>query len=57
MAHSTIAFDGIPSAALTERLYEIRRQERELLVEFLRALAEVDARKFYLEMAYPSLFN
>src|SRR5215208_3581625 len=49
-------FEGVDSEALTERLYEIRRQERELLVEFLHTLAEVDARKFYLDMAFPSLF-
>jgi hypothetical protein len=48
--------DHLPSSALTARLYEIRRQERELLVEFLVYLAEVDRRKLYLELGFPSLF-
>ena len=41
---------------LTGRLYELRRQERHLLVEFLAYLAEVDRRRLYLELGWPSLF-
>ncbi len=55
---NTIAssIECIPASALTARLYELRRQERELLVEFLRNLAEVDRRKVHLELGFPSLF-
>jgi len=49
-------FEGVPSSALTARLYEIRRQERSLLVEFLHTLAEVERRRVHLDLAFPSLF-
>src|SRR5438067_4640653 len=41
---------------LTDRLYQLRTQERALLVELLWHIAEVDRRRLYLEMAFPSLF-
>ena len=41
-------FEGVESSALTARLYEIRHQERALLVEFLHTLAEVDARALHV---------
>src|SRR5688500_12179412 len=41
---------------LTDRVYELRKQEREVLVELLWHIAEVDRRRLYLEMAFPSLF-
>jgi len=50
------SFEGVPSSALTARLYEIRRQERSLLVEFLHTLAEVERRRVHLDLAFPSLF-
>src|SRR5512134_2060192 len=51
------SFEGVPSSALTARLYEIRRQERSLLVEFLHTLAEVERRRVHLDLAFPSLFT
>jgi len=39
---------------ITARLYEIRKQERGLLVEFLTYLAEVDRRRLYLELGFSS---
>ena len=46
----------IPSHALTARLYELRKQERLLLVEFLAYLAEIDRRQLYLELGFSSTF-
>ncbi len=46
----------LPSHALTARLYEIRKQERGLLVEFLAYLAELDRRRLYLELGFSSTF-
>ena len=46
----------LPSHALTARLYEIRKAERTLLVEFLAYLAELDRRKLYLELGFSSTF-
>jgi len=46
----------LPSHALTARLYELRKQERELLVEFLAYLAELDRRQLYLELGFSSTF-
>jgi len=46
----------VPADALTARLYEIRQEERSLLVEFLAHLAELDRRKIVLALGYPSLF-
>ncbi len=42
--------------ALTARLYEIRGEERALLVEFLKYLAEIDRRKAAIEMGFSTLF-
>src|SRR3990170_1831091 len=47
----------VPSDALTVRLYEIRKEERALLVEFLAHLAELDRRRVVLALGYPSLFS
>jgi 5-methylcytosine-specific restriction endonuclease McrA len=47
----------LPDEALTRRLVEIRKQERSLLVEFLRYLAELDRRKTVVVQGYPSLFS
>jgi 5-methylcytosine-specific restriction endonuclease McrA len=46
----------LPSHALTARLYELRKQERALLVEFLAYLAELDRRRLYLEVGFSSTF-
>ena len=46
----------LPSHALTARLYELRKQERTLLVEFLAYLAELDRRQLYLELGFSSTF-
>ena len=46
----------IPSHALTARLYELRKQERTLLVEFLAYVAELDRRQLYLELGFSSTF-
>ncbi len=45
-----------PVDHLTARLYELRRRERDLLVEFLVYLAELDRRRAYLELGFSSLF-
>ena len=41
---------------LAARLYQLRGHERPLLPLLLRHLAEVDRRRLYLDMAFPSLF-
>ena len=41
---------------LTSRLYSLRASERQLLVEFLAYLGELDARKTYLELGFSSTF-
>src|SRR5678815_4210832 len=46
----------LPASALTARLYEIRKEERALLVEFLQYLNELDRRGTVLELGFPSLF-
>src|SRR5258708_2133649 len=43
---------GLSASALTGRLYTLRSSERVLLVEFLRALGELDARKAYLDAGF-----
>jgi hypothetical protein len=43
--------------ALVGRLLEIGKQERKLLVELLRYLAELDRRKAVISMGYSSLFS
>jgi len=52
-----IDLSTIPSSALTERLYAIRKKERALLVEFLHCLAELERRKAYLTAGYGSLYD
>jgi len=42
---------------LTSRLYELRSKERELLVEFLAHLGELDRRKVALDLGFPSSFE
>lgn len=42
---------------LVGHLVQIRRQERNLLVEFLLYLAEVDRRRTVLDLGFPSLFS
>ncbi len=46
----------LPADALTARLYEIRKEERALLVEFLEYLVEVERRRLFLELGFPSMF-
>src|SRR5678816_3895769 len=46
----------VPASALTARLYEIRTEERALLVEFLHYLNELDRRRTVLELGFSSLF-
>jgi hypothetical protein len=47
----------VPGHELTERLYQLRVKEREQLVEFLVYLGELDRRKLYLDLAFPSCFQ
>src|SRR5688572_13882763 len=47
---------GLPVSALVSHLYEIRKAERALLVEFLRYLNELDRQKAVLELGFSSLF-
>jgi hypothetical protein len=48
---------GLLSAGeLMSRLYSLRSAERQLLVEFLGYLGELDARKTYLELGFSSMF-
>ncbi len=47
----------LPDETLTRRLFEIRKQERSLLAEFLGYLAELDRRKTVVAQGYPSLFS
>jgi 5-methylcytosine-specific restriction endonuclease McrA len=50
------ALAALPDETLTRRLFEIRKQERRLLVEFLRYLAELDRRRAVVAQGFPSLF-
>jgi len=47
----------LSDADLVGRLVQLRKQERSLLVEFLRYLGEVDRRKTALGLGFPSLFS
>jgi hypothetical protein len=47
---------GVPTSALTQRLYDIRDGERALLVEFLANLAELDGRRDFLDLGFRSCF-
>src|SRR5262245_17851497 len=42
---------------LTARLFELRKEERHRMVEFLAYLAEVDRRRLYLALGFSSMFN
>src|SRR5258705_835948 len=44
-------------AELTSRLYELRSDERQLLVEFLAHLGELDRRKVAVDLGFPSSFE
>lgn len=46
----------LESSALTARLYDLRQQERALLVEFLQYLAEVERRRVHIAAGFPSLY-
>ena len=46
----------LPSDELTSRLYSLRVAERQLLVEFLAYLGELDMRKVFLELGFKSTF-
>jgi len=48
--------NGVDKEKLVAHLYELRRQERGLVVEFLWYLSEVERRRVHLEMGFPSLF-
>ena len=50
------SLSDLTSEALTARLVELRSDERRILVEFLRHLAELDRRELYLELGHSSLF-
>src|SRR6185295_12327117 len=50
------AVQGLRDDQLTHRLYELRGDERRILVEFLIYLAEVDRRRLYAAVSYSSLF-
>jgi hypothetical protein len=52
-----ITLTDLSDDALVGRLVQIRKQERSLLVEFLRHLAELDLRKTVLALGFPSLFS
>src|SRR4051794_40686293 len=52
--HTTLT--AVTSSELTSRLYELRRAERGLLVEFLVFLGEVERRRLHLELGFSSLF-
>jgi 5-methylcytosine-specific restriction endonuclease McrA len=52
-----LALACVPSSALTARLYDLRLQERALLVEFLEYLAEVERRELHVTAGYTSVFT
>src|SRR5437016_4733362 len=54
-AISLPSFDSDPNT-LSARLSALAQSERELKVEFLRLLGELDSRRYYLELGYPSSF-
>ncbi len=47
----------LSSSALTARLYEIRKSERGLLVEFLGCLAELERRNVIVELGFATTFE
>lgn len=54
---SAIQLSKLANEELNSQLKALVQQERELLSEILRHIAEVDSRKLYLKMAYPNLFT
>ena len=48
--------NGFSSEKIVAHLYELRRQERGLLVEFLWFLSEIERRGAVLEMGFSSTF-
>ncbi|MFZ4403157.1 MAG: hypothetical protein ACOYOK_03565, partial [Pseudobdellovibrionaceae bacterium] len=48
---------NLPSEVLHNKLMELTSRERKLTTHILWHLAEVDRRKLYLQMAYPSFFE
>jgi len=48
--------DGVSSEKIVAHLYELRRRELGLLVEFLWYLSEVERRRVHLEMGFSSTF-
>ena len=56
----TIALEGLREVGpdvLTGRLYELRRSERLMLVEFLTVLAELDRRNAVVGLGFSSVFD
>ena len=51
-----ISLGDLSDDVLVGRLVEIRKDERKLLVELLRYLAEVDRRRTVLDQGFSSLF-
>jgi 5-methylcytosine-specific restriction endonuclease McrA len=54
MIDNPLAF--VETSALTARLYDLRKQERALLVEFLQYLAEMERRRAHVDAGFPSLY-
>src|ERR1700754_4929392 len=52
-----VTLSDVADDVLVRRVLEIRKEERSLLVELLRYLAELDRRKAVLAMGFPSLFS
>jgi hypothetical protein len=51
-----IILNDVPDDMLVDRLLQIRKQERSLLVELLHCLGELDRRKAVLALGFSSLF-
>ena len=51
-----ITLSDVPDDVLVDRLLHIHKQERSLLVELLRYLAELERRKAVVALGYSSLF-
>ncbi|MFZ4404298.1 MAG: hypothetical protein ACOYOK_09380, partial [Pseudobdellovibrionaceae bacterium] len=52
-----LALQNLASEALHSKLLELTSRERKLTTHILWHLAEVDRRKLYLQMAFPSFFE
>jgi 5-methylcytosine-specific restriction endonuclease McrA len=52
-----ITLSDVPDDVLVDRVLHIRKQERSLLVEFLRYLCELDRRRAVVALGYSSLFS